>query len=221
MNVPFLQRIYPYFPLFSDAEDAKKEDGENPEGETKAEAGETSTSSPSTAPVPNAASKKKDMDSNFKRILLNQCQSSFEKYLQPPEGFEGLSGPDLYEAQVRYKTKLLGNIKLIGELVRYKMIASRIAVCICSDLLSRAGDGTTVACVVNERLETLAAFLESVGKMLDNRSWQYYAHFAQVMENVQQLSKSKELPARIRCLLQVRHFAGNLSPIRGETKITS
>merc|ERR1711959_408844 len=43
---------------------------------------------------------------SFKRILLNQCQNSFEQYLEPPEGFDGLAGDDLYEAQVKYKTKM-------------------------------------------------------------------------------------------------------------------
>jgi len=42
-----------------------------------------------------------ESQSNFKRILLNQCQSSFEQYLEPPEGFDGLSGAELYEAQVK------------------------------------------------------------------------------------------------------------------------
>ena len=41
------------------------------------------------------------------------------------------------------------NIKLVGELIRHKMIASRIAVCICQDLLCEGKEN------LEARLETL------------------------------------------------------------------
>ena len=39
-------------------------------------------------------------EKGFKRILLNQCQESFEQYLTPPEGLEKLEGEEKFEAQV-------------------------------------------------------------------------------------------------------------------------
>ena len=118
---------------------------------------------------------KQPVDRNiFKRILLNQCQASFEQHLKPPDVKAG--APDSYEALVKYKTKMLGNIKLVGELIRAKMIATRIAKCVCDDLLCEDNLAT------NERLETLAVFVETVGPVLDNEGWQYYGHFLGTMK---------------------------------------
>jgi len=75
-----------------------------------------------------------ELQSDFRRILLNQCQTSFEAYLEPPEGFEGLRGNELYEAQVKYKTKMLGNIRLVGQLVRHGMLAPKIALAVALEL---------------------------------------------------------------------------------------
>merc|ERR1719333_393275 len=50
----------------------------------------------------------------FKKVLLNQCQESFEEYLRPPPGFDELEGEEKYEALVKYKTSMLGNIKFVG-----------------------------------------------------------------------------------------------------------
>lgn len=133
---------------------------------------------------------------NFKRILLNQCQSSFETYLEPPEGFEGLKGSELYEAQVKYKTRMLGNIKLVGELIRNGMLAPKIALAVSAEL-ARDDPG-----VREERLETLAVFLETVGPALDDKGWSHYAEFEAIFVKVGRMSADQALPSRIRFLLR-------------------
>ncbi len=187
------------------------------------------------------ATREKREKVNFKRILLNQCQQSFETYLAPPEGFDGLTGEDLYVAQVKYKTKMLGNIKLVGELLRHKMIASKIFICICDELVgndyeqitaietpargytgmastSSAASGAPsdatqagglltkpkngLSAGAGERLETLAAFLETIGPELDDEAWQYHAYFEQVLHKIEIYSRWKKVPSRLRCLLQ-------------------
>jgi len=137
-----------------------------------------------------------ESQSNFKRVLLNQCQSSFEQYLEPPEGFEGLTGDDLYEAQVKYKTKMLGNIRLVGELIRHGMLAPKIAIAVASEL---ARDDPAVR---SERLETLATFLETVGVALDNPSWKHHDELELVFEEVVRACSDQTIPRRVRCLLQ-------------------
>eukprot|EP00435_Cladocopium_sp_Y103_P065870 s233_g27.t3 len=121
-----------------------------------------------------------ESQSNFKRVLLNQCQTSFEQYLEPPEGFDGLTGDELYEAQVKYKTKMLGNIRLVGQLIRH-------------------GDDPAVR---GERLETLATFLETVGVALDDPSWKHHGELETVFTEVERASADKSVPRRVRCLLQ-------------------
>jgi len=137
-----------------------------------------------------------ESQSNFKRILLNQCQSSFEQYLEPPDGFEGLQDTDLYEAQVKYKTRMLGNIKLVGQLIRHGMLAPRIAIAVAAEL---ARDDPIVR---DERLETLAVFLETVGPSLDDTSWSHYTEFDNVFTQVKEAITDKRVACRIRFLLR-------------------
>eukprot|EP00929_Paragymnodinium_shiwhaense_P094074 TRINITY_DN54487_c0_g1_i1.p1 TRINITY_DN54487_c0_g1~~TRINITY_DN54487_c0_g1_i1.p1 ORF type:complete len:1036 (-),score=220.43 TRINITY_DN54487_c0_g1_i1:122-3229(-) len=137
-----------------------------------------------------------ESQSNFKRILLNQCQLSFEQYLEPPGGLEGLTGSELYEAQVKYKTRMLGNIKLVGELIRHGMLVSKIALAVAEELVR---DDPMCR---EERLETLAVFLETVGPALDDPVWTHHAAFVRVFQKVGQLTKDASLPSRIRFLLR-------------------
>lgn len=53
-----------------------------------------------------------------------------------------------------------------------------------------------------ERLETLAAFLETIGPQLDDEAWQYHAYFEQVLHKIEIYSRWKKVPSRLRCLLQ-------------------
>jgi len=137
-----------------------------------------------------------ESQANFKRILLNQCQSSFEQYLEPPDGFDGLEGEDLYEAQVKYKTKMLGNIKLVGALIRHGMLAPKIAIAVAAELVRDD------PIVLEERLETLAVFLETVGPCLDDASWSHFAELDRIFKEVQRIISSGIVGARIRFLLR-------------------
>lgn len=130
-----------------------------------------------------------EADCNFKRILLNQCQISFEEYLEPPT-----FGSELYEQQVKYKTKMLGNIKLVGELIRRGMLVRKIALSIASDLVQ--------APVHAERLEALAVFLETAGPSLDEPTWSHYQQFNAIFSEVTRIAQSDETPVRTRCLLK-------------------
>mmetsp|Transcript_75346 Transcript_75346/g.143392 ORF Transcript_75346/g.143392 Transcript_75346/m.143392 type:complete len:1222 (+) Transcript_75346:182-3847(+) len=137
-----------------------------------------------------------DSQTSLKRILLNQCQNSFEQYLEPPGGLDGLKGDILYEAQVKYKTKMLGNIKLIGELIRHGMLSAKIALAVAAEL---AHDDPLVR---EERLETLAVFLETIGPSLDDPSWSHFAQFDAIFQQVDGLVENRTVPRRIRYLLR-------------------
>lgn len=137
-----------------------------------------------------------ELQSDFRRILLNQCQTSFEAYLEPPEGFEGLRGTELYEAQVKYKTKMLGNIRLVGQLVRHGMLAPKIALAVALELARED------PIVREERLETLAVFLETVGPTLDDPNWPKHTEFAAIFGQIKRVVVDSSICCRIRCLLQ-------------------
>eukprot|EP00439_Symbiodinium_sp_Y106_P066937 s740_g10.t15 len=107
-------------------------------------------------------------------------------------GFDGASGC----LMVKYKTKMLGNIRLVGELIRHGMLAPKIAIAVASEL---ARDDPAVR---SERLETLATFLETVGVALDDPSWKHHHELELVFEQVTRACSDQTVPRRVRCLLQ-------------------
>jgi hypothetical protein len=133
---------------------------------------------------------------SFKRILLNQCQDSFEKYLKKPEGFENLEGDDLFEAKLKYKTKMLGNVKFVGQLLINKVLSSKIIFSCCFQLLEDPSE---------EKLETLCAFLNTIGPAYDHKEWKSYNELSKVFMEVKALSSNTgrdDIPPRIKFLLK-------------------
>jgi len=135
---------------------------------------------------------------NFKRILLDQCQASFEANLHPPEDTSSKTGPTLTEGeqleqQVKYKTRMLGNIRLVGQLLVKNMVASKVLIA-CGQQLLEGGTAAT--------LEPLAMFLSIVGGQFDVPDWKYHSALRDILSQVMKLVKDKKLPARTRFLLQ-------------------
>lgn len=116
--------------------------------------------------------------------------------MEPPETLDGLVGTALYEAQVKYKTKMLGNIKLVGELINHGMLVSKITIAVSDELVR---DDPVVR---EERLETLAVFLETIGPELDDPSWAHHQGLCRIFKEVERLTFDASLPCRIRCILQ-------------------
>jgi len=131
---------------------------------------------------------------SFKRILLTQCQNSFERYLKPPEFLKELQGEDRDEAEVKYKTAMLGNIRFVGALLGKNMVGSQVILAITNALLAKP--------IVPEALECLAAFLTAVGSMFDGRQdWKHRKELNNVFAELDRISQDTEkVPARIRCL---------------------
>eukprot|EP00931_Biecheleriopsis_adriatica_P067374 TRINITY_DN41525_c0_g1_i1.p1 TRINITY_DN41525_c0_g1~~TRINITY_DN41525_c0_g1_i1.p1 ORF type:complete len:1220 (+),score=343.80 TRINITY_DN41525_c0_g1_i1:129-3788(+) len=130
---------------------------------------------------------------SFRKILLNQCQDSFETYLKPPEGLQELSGEEEFEAKVKYKTKMIGNMKFVGQLLINKALSSKIIFQCTQELFDNKSE---------ETLETLYAFLMTIGPEFDNRDWRNFEMLNDVFKKVAELSAASTVPARIRCLLK-------------------
>ena len=72
----------------------------------------------------------------FRRILLNTCQEEFEGAGKAREELESIVDPaERAAATKRVKVRTMGNIKLIGELFKKKMIAEKILHACVTDLL--------------------------------------------------------------------------------------
>lgn len=130
---------------------------------------------------------------NFKRILLDQCQKSFEGSLEPlAEATE--QGEDAEEAAARQKERILGNIKLVGELLTRKMLSSRVLIGCANDLLR----GPPAA----DRLESLAVLLRVTGPTFDDPKWAQHEALDAVFTSVGALSTDPLVHSRVRCLFQ-------------------
>merc|ERR1719247_715938 len=136
-----------------------------------------------------------DAAKTFKKVLLNQCQESFEENMRPQSGFDELEGDEKIEALVKYKTSMLGNIKFVGNLLVQKMLSSKIIFQCAEQLL----EGRT-----DETLETLCVFLTAIGPVFDNKSWPRYDMLCGVFDRVRAMVKDKNsgVSQRIKCLLK-------------------
>lgn len=130
----------------------------------------------------------------FKRLLLSECQHSFERNLVPPSNLDQLNDEERLVTEVRYKTRMLGNIRFVGALLARYMLASKVLIAILEELIT---DPTP------EALETVAALLTVTGPVFDTKEWQYQKQLEDVFSHVQAIvSRKKACCQRVRCLLQ-------------------
>jgi translation initiation factor 4G len=130
---------------------------------------------------------------NFKKVLLDQCQEAFALYGQLPAVDESHSYDEKYEEWVKYKTKMIGNIRLVGHLLVRKMVSPKI-IFLCSEELIKSG--------TEEALETLSVLLETIGPTFDTPAWVGSSKLQEIFSLVKIMSDDEGQSARIRCLLQ-------------------
>jgi hypothetical protein len=94
--------------------------------------------------------------------------------------------------EVKYKTKMLGNIKFVGALLTRKMLAGKVFLALVDELLANP---------TPEALETTAALLTAVGSTFDTPTWPFHVALDAVFCQVKDLSQQNSTPRRVRCLL--------------------
>ncbi|CAN8253130.1 unnamed protein product [Cochlearia groenlandica] len=142
-----------------------------------------------------------DKEITFKRVLLNTCQEAFEGSDKLREELRQMNAPD-QEAERKdkenlLKLKTLGNIRLIGELLKQKMVPEKIVHHIVRDLLG----ADEKACPAEENVEAICHFFKTIGKQLDGnvkskRINELY------FKRLQDLSKNPQLELRLRFMVQ-------------------
>lgn len=137
----------------------------------------------------------------FRRILLNSCQEEFEGAANMRAEIQKMTKAEdeveRFEKEKLLKLRTLGNIRLIGELFKLKVIPEKI-VHYCVQMLLGPDSKTTPA---EENLEALCQLFLTVGKELDESAKSGKAsdiYFSQLKD----FSKNSRLPARIRFMIQ-------------------
>ncbi|XP_066556511.1 eukaryotic translation initiation factor 4 gamma 2b isoform X2 [Amia ocellicauda] len=137
----------------------------------------------------------------FRRLLISKLQDEFENRTRNVEIYDKHDNPltaDEEEQRAIAKIKMLGNIKFIGELGKLDLIHESILHKCIKTLLEKKKRVQLKD--MGEDLECLCQIMRTVGPRLDHEKAkslmdQYFARMRSLMTN-------KELPARIRFLLQ-------------------
>ncbi|XVE74154.1 hypothetical protein DITRI_Ditri11bG0176100 [Diplodiscus trichospermus] len=138
----------------------------------------------------------------FKRLLLNKCQEEFERGEREQEeankvedeGESKQSEEEREEKRLKARRRMLGNIRLIGELYKKKMLTERIMHECIKKLLGEYENPD------EEDVEALCKLMSTIGDMIDHPKAKVYmdAYF----ERMAKLSNNMKLSSRVRFMLK-------------------
>jgi hypothetical protein len=129
----------------------------------------------------------------FRKALVNECQIVFERSLEPqdPTLFEGMTCDERFESETILKTRRLGNMRFIGELMVCRLLAPKLMLPIVHELLE--GDETA--------LEALIAFLSVIGPAFEQERSPYQAPLKDVFTTLRRKKSDKKISPRMRFLM--------------------
>ncbi|KAI4356582.1 hypothetical protein L6164_000597 [Bauhinia variegata] len=137
----------------------------------------------------------------FKRLLLNKCQEEFERGEREQEeankideGEVEQSAVKREEKRVKARRRMLGNIRLIGELYKKKMLTERIMHECIRKLLGQYEDPD------EEDVEALCKLMSTIGEMIDHPKAK--EHMDSYFERMKLLSNNMNFSSRVRFMLK-------------------
>ncbi|KAL8249352.1 hypothetical protein R6Q59_006220 [Mikania micrantha] len=139
----------------------------------------------------------------FKRLLLNKCQEEFERgekeeeeANRTEEGEIKQSEEEREEKRVKARRRMLGNIRLIGELYKKKMLTEKIMHGCVHKLLGVDQNSNPD----EENIEALCKLMSTIGEMIDHTRAK--EHMDAYFVNMLQLSNNMKLSSRVRFMLK-------------------
>ncbi|CAN6211959.1 unnamed protein product [Urochloa humidicola] len=138
----------------------------------------------------------------FKRLLLNKCQEEFERGEREEaeadkteeEGEIKQTKEEREEKRIRARRRMLGNIRLIGELYKKRMLTERIMHECIKKLFGNYDDPD------EENIEALCKLMSTIGEMIDHVKAK--EHMDAYFDIMQKMSTSQKLSSRVRFMLR-------------------
>ncbi|KAJ4885047.1 eukaryotic translation initiation factor 4G-like [Raphanus sativus] len=130
----------------------------------------------------------------FRRLLLNKCQMEFERGEKEEE--EANRVPEegqTEEERLKVRRRRLGNIRLIGELYKKRMLTEKIMHACIQKLLGYDQDPH------EENIEVLCELMSTIGVMIDHDKAK--VHMDAYFERMKMLSCKQELSSTVRFML--------------------
>ena len=142
-------------------------------------------------------------DMAFRKILIDSCQSYFAKTVGTPldtEKLKDLSEDDRIIAHTKHKTRMLGNVRFVAQLLQVKLLSWRIVPSVMNDLLRRKEE---------QAYECLVAFILPLGNVYEAHcefqqqiGHNLHAVWADHWNQIAQASVDDSISIRVRSLLQ-------------------
>ncbi|GAB4844258.1 hypothetical protein Ancab_037622 [Ancistrocladus abbreviatus] len=139
----------------------------------------------------------------FKRLLLNKCQEEFERGEREEEeankadgdGESKQSEEEREEKRLKARRRMLGNIRLIGELYKKRMLTERIMHDECINKLLCQFQNPD-----EENIEALCKLMSTIGEMIDHPKAKEHMDF--YFDMMLKLSNNMKLSSRVRFMLK-------------------